>query len=293
MSGKRPQILKLSPQSEIAFDGPFSGVVTSYLELRNPSEERVLFKVKTTAPRRYCVRPNSGLIEPGKATKISIMLQPSDNESPSERTKHKFMVQSVIIRDDRSSGFDQIWTEVQANKPQEIMDSKLRCVFDSPDAPSTTAAPISSSTTTTNTISSSSSLLAQPVQQSAPTTTTSVPTTTPTTSNATASASTSNSKNNEPTSLQQQQAKSITQQESASTGLSKSGETVPSSSSRHYSARKDLRPKLDSSYTKSPSTSSHSISSSSILQPMNDDYKIVLVSLAMLILGVILGKYII
>ncbi len=46
------------------FLGPFSGVVTTTLTLRNPSNEKVGFKVKTTAPKQYCVRPNSGVVDP-------------------------------------------------------------------------------------------------------------------------------------------------------------------------------------------------------------------------------------
>ena len=44
--------------------GPFTEVVTSHLKITNPSNDRVCFKVKTTAPRQYCVRPNSGVLEP-------------------------------------------------------------------------------------------------------------------------------------------------------------------------------------------------------------------------------------
>ena len=39
--------------------------------LRNPSNKTVLFKVKTTAPKQYCVRPNSGVLEPSKAQTIA------------------------------------------------------------------------------------------------------------------------------------------------------------------------------------------------------------------------------
>ena len=48
------------------FSGPFSDVITANLVLRNPSNKTVLFKVKTTAPKQYCVRPNSGVLEPSK-----------------------------------------------------------------------------------------------------------------------------------------------------------------------------------------------------------------------------------
>jgi len=53
------------------FSGPFSTVVTSELKLTNPSTKKVAFKVKTTAPKRYCVRPNSGLIEPNGQVAVS------------------------------------------------------------------------------------------------------------------------------------------------------------------------------------------------------------------------------
>lgn len=51
--------------------GPFTDVVTSTLKLANPTERNVCFKVKTTAPRRYCVRPNSGVIDAGTSINVS------------------------------------------------------------------------------------------------------------------------------------------------------------------------------------------------------------------------------
>jgi len=53
------------------FSGPFSTVVTSELKLTNPSGKKAAFKVKTTAPKRYCVRPNSGLLEPNGQVVVS------------------------------------------------------------------------------------------------------------------------------------------------------------------------------------------------------------------------------
>ena len=51
--------------------GPFTEVVTADLKLSNPSKKRICFKVKTTAPKQYCVRPNNGLIEPGAITHVA------------------------------------------------------------------------------------------------------------------------------------------------------------------------------------------------------------------------------
>lgn len=68
------------------------------MKLTNPSEKKVLFKIKTTAPKKYCVRPNSGILEPKNSIEIAICLQPFIFD-PSEKNKHKFMVQTVFAPD--------------------------------------------------------------------------------------------------------------------------------------------------------------------------------------------------
>jgi hypothetical protein len=40
------------------------------LIIRNPTQLPIAFKVKTTAPKQYCVRPNSGRIEPGQELEV-------------------------------------------------------------------------------------------------------------------------------------------------------------------------------------------------------------------------------
>ncbi|XP_069778508.1 vesicle-associated membrane protein-associated protein A-like isoform X2 [Narcine bancroftii] len=106
---------------------PFTDVVTTNLKLKNPSDKRVCFKVKTTAPRRYCVRPNSGIIDPGTMVTVSVMLQPFDYD-PNEKSKHKFMVQTVYAPAG-AADMDAVWKDAKA---EDLMDSKLRCVFELP-----------------------------------------------------------------------------------------------------------------------------------------------------------------
>nr|ADO28099.1 vesicle-associated membrane protein-associated protein b [Ictalurus furcatus] len=122
------QILLLEPQHELKFRGPFTDVVTTTLKLANPTDRNVCFKVKTTAPRRHCVRPNSGVIEAGTSVNVSVMLQPFDYD-PNEKSKHKFMVQSLMAPPDMTD-MEGLWKEA---KPEELMDSKLRCVFEMPN----------------------------------------------------------------------------------------------------------------------------------------------------------------
>lgn len=124
---KHEQILVLDPPHELKFKGPFTDVVTTNLKLRNPSDKKVCFKVKTTAPRRYCVRPNSGIIDPGATVTVSVMLQPFDYD-PNEKSKHKFMVQTIFAPSNITD-MEAMWKEA---KPDDLMDSKLKCVFDMP-----------------------------------------------------------------------------------------------------------------------------------------------------------------
>lgn len=264
-SNKMSQILTLKPASEIVFEGPFNQVVTSYLELRNPTpDKKICFKVKTTAPRRYCVRPNSGIIEPGKTIKIAIMLQPIEQEAELEKGRHKFMVQSaVIVGDDVEP--DTIWYKTDQRL---IMDSKLRCVFQSPKISSS-----SSPSTTT-----SSPQLAGPKSS------------TPITAD-------SNSDNNKQTSSGDRQplldldpSQQLLQNEQRSSfGKTKKNDNAPSESEE-----RNLR--VDTAHNANKSQhelSSQNLSSSSFQKINQGDYTLVYIALLMLILGVVLGKYLI
>ena len=66
------------------------------MKLSNNVEKKVCFKVKTTAPKRYCVKPTTGVIGPKEAVTILVTLQPFDPNDPNEKGKHKFQVLSVL-----------------------------------------------------------------------------------------------------------------------------------------------------------------------------------------------------
>lgn len=140
------QLLTIVPESHLTFRGPFNEVVTSILTLTNIASDKVCFKVKTTAPRRYCVRPNSGVIEAGDTMEVSIMLQPFQYD-PNDRNNHKFMVQSMALSADNATlPLEEIWKNAE---PKSVVDKKLKCQFELPPdaaAPSepSAAAPSSS-----------------------------------------------------------------------------------------------------------------------------------------------------
>jgi len=126
---KKEQVLIIDPPIELTFTGPFTQAVSSYMKLKNPSDRKVCFKIKTTAPKRYCVKPNSGVVDPNTEVQIAVSLQPFEYD-PAEKNKHKFMVQSMFAPDGEINQ-DTLWKEIDQN---ELMDSKLRCVFAMPPA---------------------------------------------------------------------------------------------------------------------------------------------------------------
>ncbi|KAK4104531.1 VAMP-associated protein [Parathielavia hyrcaniae] len=106
---------------ELGFHRPFTVEVSQVLKLKNPNTAPVAFKVKTTAPKQYCVRPNSGRIEPGHEVEVSVLLQAMKQEPPADaKCRDKFLVQSVIISGDKEfTSVTQIWDSVEKSAIQE------------------------------------------------------------------------------------------------------------------------------------------------------------------------------
>ncbi|KAH8245379.1 hypothetical protein KR032_009544 [Drosophila birchii] len=113
------------------FAGPFNRPVVTIMSLRNNSALPLVFKIKTTAPKRYCVRPNIGKILPYRSTQVEICLQPFIYDQQ-EKNKHKFMVQSVLAPTDADlTDLNKLWKELE---PEQLMDAKLKCVFEMPNS---------------------------------------------------------------------------------------------------------------------------------------------------------------
>ncbi|OQE36210.1 hypothetical protein PENCOP_c012G07459 [Penicillium coprophilum] len=121
--------------SELGFKRPFNHEVCQVLRLSNPNAESVVFKVKTTAPKHYCVRPNSGHIEPGKTVEVQVLLQAMKEDPAADaKCKDKFLVQAVPVSrglEDASVGqiFDQ-------TPKADVVERKIRVVYLATDATS-------------------------------------------------------------------------------------------------------------------------------------------------------------
>jgi hypothetical protein len=127
----------LNPSSSLGFNRPLTTLVKRTLTISNPHAQPIAFKVKTTAPKLYCVRPNSGKIEPGTSTEVSVMLQPLKEEPPlNAKCKDKFLIQSTIITPEKEhKSLQDIWTvpEGSTDEANKVHQLKLKVVYLPPE----------------------------------------------------------------------------------------------------------------------------------------------------------------
>ncbi|XP_062073883.1 vesicle-associated protein 2-1 [Humulus lupulus] len=67
------------------------------LKVVNNTEHNVAFKVKTTSPKKYFVRPNTGVIQPWDSCVVRVTLQAQREYPPDMKCKDKFLLQSTIV----------------------------------------------------------------------------------------------------------------------------------------------------------------------------------------------------
>ncbi|KAE8146696.1 PapD-like protein [Aspergillus avenaceus] len=110
---------------ELGFKRPFNREVCQVLHLNNENEEPVVFKVKTTAPKHYCVRPNSGRIEPGRSVEVQVLLQAMKDEPALDaKCKDKFLVQTVAVT--RDMEFANVTAVFEKASKSSIQERKIR-----------------------------------------------------------------------------------------------------------------------------------------------------------------------
>ncbi|XP_010528827.1 PREDICTED: vesicle-associated protein 2-2-like [Tarenaya hassleriana] len=67
------------------------------VQLINTTHHYVAFKVKTTSPKKYCVRPNVGTVAPNSSCEFTVIMQ-AFKEPPLDMVcKDKFLIQSTIV----------------------------------------------------------------------------------------------------------------------------------------------------------------------------------------------------
>jgi len=127
--------VEISPSAQLGFPRPLTQVVKRSLYVTNSNSQPVAFKVKTTAPKQYCVRPNSGRMEPGERVEVQVLLQPLKEEPPIQtKCRDKFLIQSAVITADKETlPIHEFWA-LQEREKEGISEHKIRCMYLPPNS---------------------------------------------------------------------------------------------------------------------------------------------------------------
>ncbi|XP_074292734.1 vesicle-associated protein 2-2-like [Silene latifolia] len=101
------------------------------IRLVNQTDQYVAFKVKTTSPKKYCVRPNVGVVLP-KATHEFVVIMQAPKEVPVDLIcKDKFLIQNTIVPEGTLE--ENITSEMfSRDNERYIEERKLRVILSTP-----------------------------------------------------------------------------------------------------------------------------------------------------------------
>jgi len=107
-------LISLSPPETLLFRLERDTNSKSILKVTNTSNFKIIFKIKTTQPTWYFVRPNQSILDIGQSENVSIVLVEGECNRFLDQValnkiekldKHRFLVQSTVLNDD---DFDRI-----------------------------------------------------------------------------------------------------------------------------------------------------------------------------------------
>ncbi|KAJ4950103.1 hypothetical protein NE237_026935 [Protea cynaroides] len=126
-------LVSIEPQ-ELTFPFELKKQISCSLQLSNKTDNYVAFKVKTTNPKKYCVRPNTGIVLPRSTSDVIVTMQAQREAPPDMQCKDKFLLQCAIASPGATA---KDITPEMFNKESgnHVEESKLRVVYVSPPQP--------------------------------------------------------------------------------------------------------------------------------------------------------------
>ncbi|XP_020112502.1 vesicle-associated protein 1-3 isoform X6 [Ananas comosus] len=120
-------LLEIQP-NELKFPFELKKQSSCSMQLTNKTDQYVAFKVKTTNPKKYCVRPNTGVVSPGSTCDVTVTMQAQKEAPPDMQCKDKFLIQSVVAENGATP--QDITPEVFNKETSKVIDEcKLRVIY--------------------------------------------------------------------------------------------------------------------------------------------------------------------
>ncbi|KAI4356732.1 hypothetical protein L6164_000727 [Bauhinia variegata] len=127
------ELLNIQSQ-ELQFPFELRKQISCSLQLSNKTDDHVAFKVKTTNPKKYCVRPNTGIVLPRSICDVIVTMQ-AQKEAPADmQCKDKFLFQSAVAPAGATS--KDITAEMfNKESGHHVEECKLRVLYVPPPRP--------------------------------------------------------------------------------------------------------------------------------------------------------------
>ena len=127
----RSQLLRVNPDQEVIFSPSSSGDLSARVQLTNVSDKIAAYKMKTTSPEKFRVRPSTGSLGQGQTTTIEIHVSKSQVPNAASLVRDKFLI-SAITLDSHEISPQMIQQMLKKGKPEG--QYRLRCQLSSEDA---------------------------------------------------------------------------------------------------------------------------------------------------------------
>ncbi|EAA11055.4 motile sperm domain-containing protein 2-like [Anopheles arabiensis] len=122
------EMLRIKPQNTITFSRLGNDLVGT-VEITNVDTKDVSYKVKTTAPEKFRVRPSTGVLPPSASVNINVMLQQGQQMHTINR--EKFLVMCIGLTDEISTNpqdLTELWKKISA-KSSSVEQHRLKCAL--------------------------------------------------------------------------------------------------------------------------------------------------------------------
>lgn len=120
------EILQLKPDDAIVF-ATVGNATMGTVQVNNVSQKHVSYKIKTTSPDKFRVRPSAGILSPTQKTTIHVLLQ--QGNVLSQVPEDKFLVMCMAISEEAATNdraVAELWKNTPVSSP-EVEQHRLLC----------------------------------------------------------------------------------------------------------------------------------------------------------------------
>jgi len=131
-------ILRLIPHEEVVFSSSPAGDLVAKVQVESLSHKTTGYKIKTTSPEKYRVRPSSGVLAPGATSLIEIHVAAASVANAASLVRDKFLI-TVIYLDKDDMSYKELQEALKTSRPEG--QYRLRCVLAADNSTMTAASP--------------------------------------------------------------------------------------------------------------------------------------------------------